>query len=57
MLIGDAGLTLHRSRLLRVECEEDEWKCQCAAHAAILSSGCLRGKAAVGLAAGGALRL
>ena len=38
MLIGNAGLRMRRSRLLHIECDENEWECQSAAHAAILSA-------------------
>ena len=40
MLIGNAGLRMHSSRLLHIERDENEWKGQSAAHAAILSAAC-----------------
>jgi len=36
MLIGNAGLRMHGSCLLHIECDENEWECPSAVHIAIL---------------------
>ena len=38
MLIGNAGRRRGGKQLLRMQCDENEWKCQSAAHAAILAA-------------------
>ncbi len=38
MLIGNASLRMRGSRLQHTECDDNEWKCQSAAHTAIISA-------------------